>query len=154
VLQPVRFLDVHSALLSLAATAGEQLTTNMQRWAPAAQHLNLTHVLAHHRKTARQLAAQQRASCNVDPSKPGEYQGTCKGAADGRSCASSSSSEGLNSIDEASGSCGSGDYDVPMSEKMRKMEELAGVETSTSSNVEETQKNGDGGKHEVGILSS
>jgi hypothetical protein len=159
VLQPVRFLDVHSALLSLAATAGEQLTTNMQRWAPAAQHLNLTHVLAHHRKTAMQLAAsQQQASCHVAPSKPGDYQGTCKGAADCKNCASSSSgggsdssgSEGVHSIDEASGSCGSGD-DVPTSEKMKKMEELAGVGTSTSSNVEETRdaQSRDGGKDEV-----
>jgi hypothetical protein len=58
----------------------------------------------------------------------------------------------LNSIDEASGSCGSGEYDVPMSEKMRKMEELAGVETSTSSNVEEAHniQSGKRDKNEVG----
>jgi hypothetical protein len=153
----VRFLDVHSALLSLAATAGEQLTTNMQRWAPAAQHLNLTHVLAHHRKTALQLAAQQQASCRVDPNQPGDYQGTCKGAADCRSCASSSGSsegsKGVHSIDEAAGSSGSEEDDIPMSEKMRKMEELAGVETSTSSSGGETRdtQGSAGGKDEVRV---
>lgn len=68
----VRFLDVHSALLSLAMTAGEQLTINLQRWFAGADSLNLSHVLAHHRKAASQLAAESRSSC-----KAGQ-QGSCK----------------------------------------------------------------------------
>jgi hypothetical protein len=153
-LQPVRFLDVHSALLSLAATAGEQLTTNMQRWAPAAQHLNLSHVIAHHRKTAMQLAAQQRASCSVDPNQPGDYQGTCKCAA-GEAAAECNAK--CNSRNEPKGSCASeSEVDVVSSEKMREMEKLAGVESSTASSGEEThdtQASKDG-KDEVGVIAS
>ncbi|WIA16398.1 hypothetical protein OEZ85_013090 [Tetradesmus obliquus] len=143
--QPVRFLDVHSALLSLAATAGQQLTTNMQRWAPAAHQLDLTQVLAHHRKTALQHAAQQqKASCAVDPDQPGDYQGTCK-------CADSGSGADCSACDSSSssGSC-KGEVDVS-SEKMRKMEQLAGVESSTASGGEETHdtEGSTGGKDEV-----
>ncbi|KAF6256224.1 Lecithin:cholesterol acyltransferase-domain-containing protein [Scenedesmus sp. NREL 46B-D3] len=144
--QPVRFLDVHSALLSLAATAGEQLTINMQRWAPAARDLDLSHVLAHHRKTALQLAAQHHASCSVDPDQPGDYQGTCQGSAEGTAdCTKHGNGSGGSG--EADDSC-AGESDAA-SKKLHKMEELAGVESSTTTTGEWTQdEEGSTGEHD------
>jgi hypothetical protein len=81
-----------------------------------------------------QLVAQQRAGCKVDPQQPGDYQGTCKcsnaegGAVECGKC------EGGNR--DGGDSCAS-QLDVS-SEKLREMEELAGVATSTASSGDET----------------
>eukprot|EP00878_Enallax_costatus_P008458 GHUV01008840.1.p1 GENE.GHUV01008840.1~~GHUV01008840.1.p1 ORF type:complete len:707 (+),score=149.19 GHUV01008840.1:1658-3778(+) len=95
--EQVRFLDVHSAILSLAMTAGEQLTLNLQRWFAGADSLNLSHVLAHHRKAASQVNTESKSgTCGVQSGKAaGDYNGVCQ---DGES---SSSDDSPTSADAA-----------------------------------------------------
>lgn len=59
-------------------TAGEQLTVNLQRWFAGADSLNLSHVLAHHRKAASRLVAERKSGCKVQPNQPGDFQGVCQ----------------------------------------------------------------------------
>eukprot|EP00879_Flechtneria_rotunda_P012648 GHRR01013206.1.p1 GENE.GHRR01013206.1~~GHRR01013206.1.p1 ORF type:complete len:750 (+),score=225.44 GHRR01013206.1:937-3186(+) len=67
--EQVRFLDVHSAIYSLALAAGKQFTTNMQRWAPAAKVLDFSAVLAHHSKAAEKIARQRMLKAKVGQSQ-------------------------------------------------------------------------------------
>lgn len=115
----VRVLDVRAALTSLAMTAGEQLTRNLQRWAPAAARLDLLPVLEHH---ARVAAAARGGTCaaGADPDlqeKDGNL-GSCSssssgggdgdgGGDDGGSV--SSSGGGAGGDDGSSSSSSSGD---------------------------------------------
>lgn len=74
----VRFLDVHSAILSLAMTAGEQLTLNLQRWFAGADSLNLSHVLAHHKKAAIQNKKEAASgTCGANESSTKDENGAC-----------------------------------------------------------------------------
>lgn len=96
----VRFLDVGSAITSLAMTAGLQFTLNLQQWAPAAQDVDLSKVLQHHGKEAEELRASEErqaqqqqnlkaaaesgdlaadgdAFCDVSL---GDYKGSCSGS--------------------------------------------------------------------------
>lgn len=106
---------MHSALLSLAATAGAQLTINMQRWSAEAKQLNLSHILAHHHKTAVQLAEQRKASCSVDPEQPADTQGKCKnggttdaaGGGGGADCSGNSCDASCDSSSSSSSTGGS-----------------------------------------------